>query len=113
MTAAPVAVTLALAGEMTIGRAAELKQSILTSLDRASGSAAGGALHLDLGGVTELDTAGVQLLLLARALADARACALRLTACSVPARAVLALLNLGAVLDVPPPPAAAAGQEGR
>ncbi len=46
-------------GEMTIYRALEVKELLLAALDGA------GSLALDLSGVTELDTAGVQLLLAA------------------------------------------------
>ena len=51
---------LRLEGDLTIYRAAELKQALLEAVDRL------GSLEVDLSGVTELDTAGVQLLLLAK-----------------------------------------------
>ena len=51
---------LRIEGEMTIYRAAELKQLLLAPLDHPI------ALKVDLSKVTEIDTAGVQLLMLAR-----------------------------------------------
>lgn len=54
------AVQLALGGPMTIYEAAEHKRELLAAL------AAGGGLELDLSGVDEIDTAGLQLLVLAR-----------------------------------------------
>lgn len=50
---------LAVEGELSIYRAAELKAALLDAL------AAGEALELDLSKVTEMDSAGVQLVLLA------------------------------------------------
>lgn len=47
-------------GEMTIYRALELKELLRAALDGAS------SLELDLSGVTELDTAGLQLLMAAQ-----------------------------------------------
>ncbi len=46
-------------GEMTIYRALDVKELLLSAIDGAA------SLELDLSGVTELDTAGVQLLLAA------------------------------------------------
>ena len=78
--------TLRVEGEMTIYRAVELKDLIFTP---------GPAVPvLDLSGVTELDTAGVQLLLLAQRDARARGGELRLQAPSAPVREVLDLLGL-------------------
>jgi len=55
---------IAVSGEMTIYSAAELKDKLLTA-------AAGGPIELDLGAVSECDSAGVQLLaLLKRTAAD-------------------------------------------
>ena len=56
---------LSIVGELTIYRAAELKDALL-----AEAALPGG--RLDLGGVTDIDTAGLQLLLLARR--EAAAC---------------------------------------
>jgi anti-anti-sigma factor len=51
---------LSIDGEMTIYRAAELRESLSAAL------AAGGDLELNLSGVTEMDSAGVQLLMAAK-----------------------------------------------
>lgn len=83
----PVA-SLCLGGELTIYRAVELKEAMLTALDGAA------ALELDLSSVTELDTAGVQLLLLIHQTARARSKQLRLTAPSSAVLEVFELLHL-------------------
>ncbi len=77
-------------GELTIFRAAELKPQILATPLPAA---------IDLSGVTEIDTAGVQLLLLARRTAQAAQQALQLAVPSDAVREVFALLNLGAHLE--------------
>lgn len=77
-------------GELTIYRAAELKP-LLVPLP-----AGDGAIELDLGAVDEIDTAGLQLLLLARREAAAASRAFRLTARSRAVDEALSLLNLNA-----------------
>jgi len=84
---------LALWGEMNVGRAAELKCVLLARL------ADGQPLHLDLGKVTELDGAGVQLLLLCRQRADARGIPFKVVAASAAVHDVLALLRLTGPLE--------------
>ena len=79
---------LCLDGELTIYRAAELKEAMLAALDRAA------ALELDLSRVTELDTAGVQLLMLIHQTARVRSKQLRLTAPSPAVLEVFELLRL-------------------
>jgi anti-anti-sigma factor len=76
-------------GEMTIYRAAELKQTLLTPI------AEGAVLEFDLSRVTELDSAGVQLLMLAKRTAQAKQSELRLVAHSPAVLDVMGLLNLG------------------
>ena len=66
-------VSLALAGELTIYRAAELKAELLEAVRRDA------ELEIDLSGVTELDTCGVQLLMLAKRCAQEQGGSLRLT----------------------------------
>jgi ABC-type transporter Mla MlaB component len=66
VSAATTAETVILDGELTVMVAAEQKASLLARLD-----AAVEGLDLDLAGITELDTAGVQVLLLMRREADA------------------------------------------
>jgi anti-sigma B factor antagonist len=87
---------VAIEGGMTVHRAGELKQALLAPL------ASPGPLHVDLSRVTELDSAGVQLLVLIKRLADVRQIPLRLVACSPAVVEVLELLNLRTHLDGPP-----------
>lgn len=82
---AKAAAALRVEGEMTIFRAAELKPQLLCSPALQS---------LDLVGVTEIDTAGVQLLLMARRAAQAEGGKLELVASSPAVDDVLALLNV-------------------
>ncbi len=82
------AAMLRIEGEMTIYRSAELKEALLAPLASAN------ALEVDLSGVTEIDTAGVQLLMLAKIVALARDSALRLVAHSPAVLDVLELLSL-------------------
>lgn len=66
--------TLAIEGELTIYRAAELRETLLAALAASPDV----DLTLDLSGVTEFDSAGVQLLMAASKSAQARGRALRL-----------------------------------
>jgi len=75
-------------GEMTIYRAFELKQALLAELE---GSA---VVEVNLAGVTEIDTSGVQLLMMARKSAQAGQRELRLAALSPAVAEVLELLGL-------------------
>lgn len=77
-------------GEMTIYRALELKEQLLAAL------APGGGLELDLSGVTEVDSAGVQLLLAARKTAP-----LRIAERSHAVAEAFATLGLDACFDAP------------
>jgi anti-anti-sigma factor len=79
-------------GEITLDRAAELKQTLLSPL------ASAGELEVDLSKVTELDSAGVQLMLLAQRTAAAKGVELRYVAHSAPVMQVLRLLGLGQAL---------------
>jgi anti-sigma B factor antagonist len=81
---------LSIEGEMTIYRAAELKQALLAPLEGQA------LLEVDLSKVTELDTAGVQLLLLAKQTAQAGNNELRLRHPSPAVLEVFELLNLAA-----------------
>ena len=82
--------TLRIEGEMTIYRALELKQLLLARLEESA------ALEVDLAAVTELDSSGVQLLLLAKRESQARQRELRLVAHSPQVLEVFDLLNLNA-----------------
>ena len=91
---------LRIEGELTIFRAAELKPLLLAEPL---------PLAIDLSGVTDIDTAGVQLLMLAKNTARAQQRELRLVAYSPAVIEVFALLNLAACFgDVLAAPAAAA-----
>ena len=81
--------TLALDGELNIYRAAELKQELLAAV------AAAPALQLDLSGVSELDTAGLQVLMLAKQAATALGHELHLRRHSAAVLEVFELLDLG------------------
>lgn len=83
---------LRLEGELGIYRAAELKQQLLAPEVEV----------LDLQAVTAIDSAGVQLLLLAKRTAQEEGRALRVGAAGPAVRAALALLGLEARLDLAP-----------
>jgi anti-sigma B factor antagonist len=82
------AVRLDLAGELTIATAAETHQQVLAFLG------SGAAMELGLAGVTELDTAGLQLLLFARQEADRRQVSLVFDAPSPAVQDVLAIAHV-------------------
>lgn len=98
------AAPLVLDGELTIYRAAELKPLIVDALQ------AGGTLEIDLRGVSEIDSAGVQLLMLAKREAQSRGGKLHLVGHSPAVLDVFELLDLAAFfgdpLVMPAPPAA-------
>ncbi|MET0351862.1 MAG: STAS domain-containing protein [Rhizobacter sp.] len=75
-------------GELTIYRAAELKDTLLAAV------AANDTLEVDLSAVEEFDTAGVQLLMLAKRAAGTAGHTLRLTGHSAPVLDVFELLDL-------------------
>ena len=79
-------------GELTIFRAAELKPVLL---------AEPALTEIDLSGVTDLDTAGVQLLMLAKKTALAQGRELRLSGHSPAVLDVFELLNVAAYLGDP------------
>jgi anti-sigma B factor antagonist len=93
---------LSIVGELTIYRAAELKQTLLETLDQHR------AIELDLSQVSEFDCAGLQLLLFAKRTALARRASLSLVEHSPPVREVFALLQLGLELCPSDPAEAAA-----
>lgn len=75
-------------GDLTIRRVQELKDVLLARLAQSQ------ALEVDLAGVTEIDTAGVQLLLMARRAARASQKELRLVAHSPAVASLFALLRI-------------------
>lgn len=77
------------AGEMTIYTAAELKPALLGALGRSD------AIEIDLAGVSELDTSGVQLLMLMKREAVAAGKDLKLSGHSPAVLEVFDLLELG------------------
>ncbi|WP_382434579.1 STAS domain-containing protein [Giesbergeria sinuosa] len=97
--------SLRIDGEMTIYRAAELKQLLLEPLQPHA------TVEVNLSGVTELDTAGLQLLLLAKRTALQQEGQLRLVGHSPAVLNVFDLLNLAAYfgddLVIAHPPGAA------
>ena len=92
-------VTLMLDGELDIYRAAPLKDLLLEAL--AAADRDGHGLELNLAGVTELDSAGLQLLMLAKKDAQRRQRELHLVAHSPAVVEVFELLNVGAFFGDP------------
>jgi anti-anti-sigma regulatory factor len=86
---------LAIEGELSIYRAAELRQWLADVVPR------GGALRIRLADVTEIDTAGAQLLLAGKRLAGERGCRLSYVDHGPPVLALLELFDLAAQLDDP------------
>lgn len=81
---------LALEGELTIYRAADLKVEVLDALRKAA------TLEIDLSGVCELDTAGLQVLMLAKQTAHAEQRTLRLVQHSPAVLEIFEMLDMGA-----------------
>jgi anti-anti-sigma factor len=82
-------------GELTIYRAAELKELLMAPIQR------GEAVEIDLHEVTEIDSAGVQLLLLAGRSLSALGHTLRLARVSQVVADTLTLLELNHHFDQP------------
>lgn len=82
-------------GEMTIYRAAELKPLLLKPLNGNS------QIAVDLSGVTEIDSAGIQLLMLMKKTALERGCALSFTGHSPAVIEAFELLNLAGFFGDP------------
>ena len=81
---------IAIDGELTIYRAADLKVTVLEALRKST------VLEIDLAGVTELDTAGLQVLMLAKNTAAADKRELHLLNHSPAVVEIVEMLNLGA-----------------
>ena len=86
---------LALTGELTIYESARLKSVLLDRLNASK------SLEVDLSGVTELDSAGVQLMLLLHREAAAASKPLQWVKHSQSVSQVLTLLNLGSAFGDP------------
>jgi anti-anti-sigma factor len=84
---------LRLSGELTIYDAAALKTALLAL------PAAEGDWSLDLAGVTDVDSAGIQLLLALRRTLAARGAALRVSARSAAMNAALSLYGMADAFD--------------
>lgn len=80
---------LYLAGEMTIYNAAELKPTLLHALEQSE------EIEIDLAGISEMDTSGVQLLMLMKREAAVAGKALKLAGHSPAVLEVFELLGLG------------------
>jgi len=80
---------VAITGEMNIYNALDLKAALLKTIDEAE------AVDLDLSGVSEFDSSGLQLLLLALRQSERGGKQLRFTAKSAPVESVIGLFNLG------------------
>jgi anti-anti-sigma factor len=87
------AAALVIDGELTIHTAGDRKVELLGLLER------GDALTVDLSGVTELDTAGLQLLLLTRREATQLGKTLEITAASNAVTEALAIVHLSVRLE--------------
>ena len=88
--------SLVLEGELTIYRAQEIQQQLVAALaDNPPG------LDIDLSAVTELDSAGVQLLMAAKRAALAAGLSLSLVGHSEPVLEVFGLFNVAAFFDDP------------
>jgi len=90
-------------GEFTIYRAVELQSALKAAL---AGVPDGADLEVDLSAVSEMDSAGVQLLVAARASARAAGCELRLSGRSPAVDEVFRTLRLAAHFAAMPPLAA-------
>ncbi|MFT4174538.1 MAG: STAS domain-containing protein [Rhodocyclaceae bacterium] len=86
---------LALQGELGIFHAHEIKTALLSVLD------AGDVAMIDLSGISEIDSCGVQLMLLARREARTRGKSLHWRGHSHAVAHALDSLNLGAAFDAP------------
>lgn len=84
---------VAIEGEMNIYRAAELKDALLKGLESA------GSLEVDLSGVEEIDTSGLQLLMLAKLEAARCEKTMTLIAKSRAAQALIDLYNMQHFFD--------------
>lgn len=98
--ATPVAEPLVYAGELTIYSAAANYQRLRACLEQHQ------PIEIDCSGVTELDSAGLQLLLFAQAEAEAHALEFKLTGVSETLENVLSLLFLKRVFGLNPSPEA-------
>ncbi len=83
---------VAIEGEMNIYRAAELKKTLIDGLEASP------AIDVDLSEVEEMDTSGIQLLVLARMEAARLKKQMKITAASSAACTLIELYNMGEFL---------------
>jgi len=93
--ATPTSACLRIEGSMTLSRALELRDGMLAALEQPS------PIGFDLSEVTEIDCAGVQLLLLAKETATSADKQLQLLGQSATVRRTLELLRLDAHFGEP------------
>lgn len=86
---------LALSGEINVYNAADIKTTLLQTLDRCN------EVELDLAQVSDIDSAGLQILLLAKREANRHNKALRIVAHSAAVREVLDFCNTAAFFGDP------------
>lgn len=98
MSASAVTTVLPLDGELSIYRAAELRDTLLAAL---AALPPGGALELNLADVSELDSAGVQLLIAVKKAGLAAQHALHLVGHSPAVLEVFETLDLGPYFNDP------------
>lgn len=108
MSAPPAVRRVALTGELTIQTASQEKAGLLALLEVTADE--GADLELDLSGITELDTAGLQLLLMARREAVAAGRSLSLAA---PSHTVLEVLRIAHLDQRLGPEGSVPGEEAR
>lgn len=87
-----------LGGDLTIARAAELRERLLARLAEAPP-----VLALDLGEVADFDSAGIQLLLAARRTQAQAGARLVVIKASAPVRDAVQLFGLDSLLELPHP----------
>jgi len=87
--------TLHVEGELSIYQATELKQAWAAALEQP------GPLEIDLSNVSEMDSAGVQLLLATKQAAIGQGREFQVTGYSAAVLDVLEMLNLSAYFDAP------------
>lgn len=95
---APDTPRLSLSGELTIYSAAEIRATLAAAMDGPS------ELEVDLSGVSDIDTAGLQLLLLSKRNPRTE---VRLLAHSPAVLRLAGIANVGKALDIPSPDLAA------
>ncbi|HYE38112.1 STAS domain-containing protein [Methylocaldum sp.] len=97
---------LRLAGELTVYHAAEVKRPLMAMLQEKT------ELEIDLSGISEIDTAGLQLLMLAKKEADRSQKNLRLVSHSAPVLELMDLYDLAGFFGDPLVITAAPGPRG-